>query len=174
MAKFAAGGKPVAKKDLALLAMSYGSVYVARVAMGAQDTQTLQAFLEADAYDGPSIIIAYSHCIAHGIDMTTGMQNQKLAVESGYWPLMRYNPERAAKGENPLKLDSTAPKIPLKDYAYRETRYKMLTKSKPEEAARLLELAQEDVGSRWQTLRADGEAALRQGNGGEGTEKTEE
>ncbi len=149
VAKFAASGKPVAKKDLALQAMSYGSVYVARVAMGARDQQTLTAFLEADAYDGPSIIVAYSHCIAHGIDMTTGMQNQKAAVDSGYWILMRYNPELAAKGENPLKLDSPAPKIPLKEYAYRETRYKMLTKSKPEEAARLLSLAQEDVRSRW-------------------------
>ena len=150
VAKFAASGKPLAKKDLALQAMSYGSVYVARVAMGARDQQTLTAFLEADAYEGPSIIIAYSHCIAHGIDMTTGMQNQKAAVDSGYWVLMRYNPELAMKGENPLKLDSPAPKIALKEYAYRETRYKMLTKSKPEEAARLLVLAQEDVRSRWQ------------------------
>jgi pyruvate-ferredoxin/flavodoxin oxidoreductase len=150
VAKFAASGKPLAKKDLALQAMSYGSVYVARVAMGARDQQTLTAFLEADAYEGPSIIIAYSHCIAHGIDMTTGMQNQKAAVDSGYWVLMRYNPESAMRGENPLKLDSPAPKISLKDYAYRETRYKMLTKSKPEEAARLLVLAQEDVRSRWQ------------------------
>ena len=149
VAKFASGGKPVAKKDLAMMAMTYGTVYVARVAMGAKDTQTLDAFLEADAFHGPSIIIAYSHCIAHGIDMTTGMQNQKAAVDSGYWPLFRFHPDRIARGENPLSLDSKAPSIPLKDYAYRETRYKMLTKSKPEDAARLIIEAQEDVKFRW-------------------------
>jgi pyruvate-ferredoxin/flavodoxin oxidoreductase len=163
VAKFASGGKPVAKKDLAMLAMSYGTVYVAKVALGAKDAQTLQAFIEADAYPGPSIIIAYSHCIAHGINMTTGMQNQKLAVESGYWPIFRYHPERAARGENPLKLDSKAPKIPLEEYAYKETRYKMLTKSKPEEAARLLKLAQHDVVSRWRLY--EQMAALNYGNG---------
>ncbi|MDM7914532.1 MAG: pyruvate:ferredoxin (flavodoxin) oxidoreductase, partial [Candidatus Eisenbacteria bacterium] len=149
VAKFAMGGKRVGKKDIALMAMAYGTAYVARVAMGAKDSQTLDAFLEADAYDGPSIIIAYSHCIAHGIDMTHGMQNQKAAVDSGYWPLFRFNPDKAARGENPLSLDSKAPSIPLKDYAYRETRYKMLTKSKPEDAARLIEQAQKDVVSRW-------------------------
>ncbi len=149
VAKFAMGGKRVGKKDIALMAMAYGTAYVARVAMGAKDTQTLDAFLEADAFDGPSIIIAYSHCIAHGIDMTHGMQNQKAAVDSGYWPLFRFNPEKAARGENPLSLDSKAPSIPLKEYAYRETRYKMLTKSKPEDAARLIEEAQRNVTSRW-------------------------
>ncbi len=149
VAKFAAGGKPQAKKDLAMMAMVYGTVYVARVAMGANDLQTVRAFLEAEAYDGPSIIIAYSHCIAHGINMRLAMNNQKAAVDSAYWSLFRYNPDWAKEGKNPLKLDSKAPKIPLKDYAYLETRYKMLTKSKPKEAERLIKLAQEDVNARW-------------------------
>ncbi len=145
VAKFAAGGKQVAKKDLGLHAINYASVYVAAVALGANDAQTVKAFLEAEAYDGPSIIVAYSHCIAHGINMTTGMKNQKAAVDCGYWPLYRYDPRLAAEGKNPLTLDSKAPKIPLKDYAYNETRYKMLTLSQPEEAKRLLALAQQDV-----------------------------
>jgi pyruvate-ferredoxin/flavodoxin oxidoreductase len=145
VAKFAAGGKQVAKKDLGLHAINYGSVYVAAVAMGANDAQTVKAFLEAESYDGPSIIIAYSHCIAHGINMTTGMKNQKAAVDCGYWLLYRYDPRLAAEGKNPLVLDSKAPKIPLKDYAYSETRYKMLALSQPEEAKRLLQLAQQDV-----------------------------
>jgi pyruvate-ferredoxin/flavodoxin oxidoreductase len=149
VAKFAAGGKPLAKKDLAMLAMSYGTVYVARIAMGANDLQTVRAILEAEAFNGPSIIIAYSHCIAHGINMQKGMSNQKAAVDSGYWPLFRFNPGWAKEGKNPLKLDSKAPKISLKEYAYMETRYKMLTKSKPQEAERLIQLAQEDVNSRW-------------------------
>lgn len=149
VAKFAAAGKPLAKKDLGLMAMSYGNVYVAKVAMGANDTQTLRAFLEAEAYDGPSLIIAYSHCIAHGIDMARGMQNQKAAVDSGYWPLYRYNPDEAAAGKNPFKLESKGLKIPLKDYAYLETRYKMLTKSHPEQAQKLIKEAQEDVTQRW-------------------------
>jgi pyruvate-ferredoxin/flavodoxin oxidoreductase len=149
VAKFAAGGKPVSKKDLGMHAISYGNVYVAAVAMGANDMQCVKAFLEAESYDGPSLIIAYSHCIAHGIDMTRGMQNQKAAVDSGYWLLYRYDPRVAQQGKNPLMLDSKAPKIPLKDYAYMETRYKMLTLSKPEEAKRLLELAQQDVISRY-------------------------
>ena len=145
VAKFAAGGKQVAKKDLGLHAINYGSVYVAAVAMGANDAQTVKAFLDAESYNGPSIIIAYSHCIAHGINMTTGMKNQKAAVDCGYWPLYRYDPRLAAEGKNPLILDSKAPKIPLKDYAYNETRYKMLALSQPEEAKRLLVLAQQDV-----------------------------
>ncbi|MCX6138499.1 MAG: pyruvate:ferredoxin (flavodoxin) oxidoreductase [Ignavibacteriales bacterium] len=149
VAKFAAGGKPNGKKDLGLIAMSYGSVYVARVAMGANDLHTLKTFLEAEAFNGPSLIIAYSHCIAHGINMTTGMENQKAAVESGHYPLFRYNPELAAVGQNPFKLDSKAPKIRFEEYAYKEIRYKMLTKSAPEEAKRLLALAQEDVNSKW-------------------------
>lgn len=149
VAKFAAAGKPMAKKDLALMAMSYGNVYVAKIAMGANDAQTVRAFLEAEAYDGPSLIIAYSHCIAHGINMAQGMKNQKAAVDSAYWPLFRYNPDWALEGKNPLKLDSKAPKIPLKDYAYLETRYKMLSKSHPEIAKKLIEEAQEDVNKKW-------------------------
>ncbi|HUX61996.1 MAG TPA: pyruvate:ferredoxin (flavodoxin) oxidoreductase [Ignavibacteriaceae bacterium] len=149
VAKFAAGGKPLAKKDLGLMAMSYGNVYVAKVAMGANDAQTVKAFIEAEAYDGPSLIIAYSHCIAHGIDMAKGMQNQKAAVDSGHWQLYRYNPELTTEGKNPFKLESKAPKIPLKDYAYLETRYKMLTKSDPVEAEKLMVTAQQDVLDKW-------------------------
>jgi pyruvate-ferredoxin/flavodoxin oxidoreductase len=149
VAKFAAGGKPVRKKDLALMAMSYGSVYVAKVAMGAGDMHTVKAFLEAEAYDGPSLIIAYSHCIAHGYDLSFGMEQQKVAVSSGYWPLMRYNPELTALGKNPFQLDSRTPSTSFKDYAYKETRYTMLAKSNPEEAKRLLGLAEGDVASRW-------------------------
>ncbi len=149
VAKFAAGGKPVAKKDLGMMAMNYGNVYVASVAMGANDAHTVRAFMEAEAYNGPSLIIAYSHCINHGIDMTKGMQQQRLAVESGYWLLYRYNPALKAEGKNPLQLDSKAPSIPLKDYAYQETRYRMLEQSDPEAAARLLAEAQEAVNERW-------------------------
>ncbi len=149
VAKFAAAGKPVAKKDLGLMAMTYGNVYVAKVAMGANDQHTLRAFLEAEAYDGPSLIIAYSHCIAHGINMGTAMQNQKAAVDSGYWPLFRYNPELEAEGKNPFKMDSKGLKINLKDYAYMETRYKMLTKSHPQLAEQLIKEAQDDVIRRW-------------------------
>jgi pyruvate-ferredoxin/flavodoxin oxidoreductase len=149
VAKFAAGGKPIGKKDLGLIAMSYGNVYVARVAMGAKDEQTLRAFIEAEAYDGPSLIIAYSHCIAHGINMTTAMKNQKAAVDSGQWPLYRYNPDRALEGENPLTMDSRAPKLPLKEYLHMENRFKMLEMSKPDVAAQLFAEAQEDVHIRW-------------------------
>jgi pyruvate-ferredoxin/flavodoxin oxidoreductase len=149
VAKFAAGGKPVGKKDLGLIAMSYGNVYVARVAMGAKDEQTLRAFLEAEAYNGPSLIIAYSHCLMHGIDMSKGMRNQKAAVDSGQWPLYRYNPERADHNENPMTLDSRAPKIPLREYLQMETRFKMLELSKPEVAKVLYEEAQGDVNLRW-------------------------
>ncbi len=149
VAKFAAGGKPLAKKDLGLIAMSYGNIYVARVAMGANDAHTVKAFAEAEAYDGPSIILAYSHCIAHGMNMRTANDQQKKAVASGHWPLYRFNPTLAAQGKNPLQLDSKAPSMPLQDYIYNETRYKMLTAARPQEAERLLKLAQEDVASRW-------------------------
>ncbi|HVH81422.1 MAG TPA: pyruvate:ferredoxin (flavodoxin) oxidoreductase, partial [Stellaceae bacterium] len=149
VAKFAAGGKPGPKKDLGLMAMTYGNVYVASVAMGAKDEHTLKAFLEAEAYDGPSIIIAYSHCIAHGIDMTTAMTDQKVAVESGQWLLYRYNPERVALGENPLALDSRAPTRKVQEYLLQQTRFKMLTKSKPEDAQRLWKQAQQDVENRY-------------------------
>ena len=134
VAKFAAGGKPAPKKDLGLIAMTYGNVYVASVAMGARDEHTLRAFLEAESYDGPSLIIAYSHCIAHGINMTTGMQDQKAAVNSGQWLLYRYDPRRAAQGENPLQLDSRPPKQKVEDYLLMENRFKMLTKSNPDDA----------------------------------------
>jgi len=149
VAKFAAGGKLLAKKDLALIAMTYGNVYVARVAMGANDLHTVKAILEAEAYNGPSLIIAYAHCIAHGINMKLGLESQKAAVDSAYWPLFRYNPDLAKQGQNPFRLDSKAPKIKLEEYAYKEIRYKMLTKSAPEEAKRLMKLAQEDVTSKW-------------------------
>ncbi|MDO8548842.1 MAG: pyruvate:ferredoxin (flavodoxin) oxidoreductase [Ignavibacteria bacterium] len=149
VAKFAAAGKTMAKKDLGMMAITYGYVYVAKVAMGSNDAHTVKAFLEAEAYDGPSLIIAYSHCIAHGIDMGTGMRNQKAAVDTGYWQLYRYNPDLAAKGENPFKLDSKGLKMPFKDYAYMETRYKMLTKTHPDIAKKLMEEAQKDVQERW-------------------------
>jgi len=149
VAKFAAGGKPRPKKDLGLMAMSYGNVYVAQVAMGSSDMQTLKAFLEADAYYGPSLIIAYSHCIAHGYDLVHGCDQQKAAVLSGYWPLYRYNPDLAKLGKNPFQLDSRPPSLPLEKYIYNETRYTMLAHSDPEAAKHLLKLAEEDVRDRW-------------------------
>ncbi len=152
VAKFAASGKPLPEKDLGLIAMSYGHIYVATVALGANDMQTVRAFLEAEAYDGPSLILAYSHCIAHGIDMKTGVENQKRAVESGHWPLYRYNPDLAIKGENPLKLDSKAPKISFEEFAYQETRWKMLTKSRPEAAKALLQQASHHAQTKWAHL----------------------
>ncbi len=149
VAKFAAGGKPTAKKDLAMQAVAYRSVYVARVAMGANDGHTVKAFIEAEKYDGPSIIIAYSHCIAHGINLKNGLTQQKLAVDSGYWPLFRFNPALIGEGKNPFQLDSRAPKIPLQEYIYNETRFKMLTKIDPNAAKMLLEKAQLEVKDRW-------------------------
>ena len=149
VAKFAAGGKPLPKKDLGMIAMTYGNIYVAQVAMGASDRQTVRALVEAEAYDGPSLVIAYSHCIAHGINMRTGFDQHKAAVDSAAWVLYRYDPRRAQEGLNPLQLDSRAPKIPLEDYIYNETRFRMLTQSKPQEAERLLVLAQQDVNDRW-------------------------
>jgi len=149
VAKFAAGGKPGPKKDLGLMAMSYGNVYVASVAMGAKDEHTLKAFLEAEAYPGPSLIIAYSHCIAHGINMTTAMSDQKGAVESGQWLLYRYHPDRADAGENPLLLDSRTPTKKVQDFLSTQTRFKMLTKSKPEDAKKLWAQAQHDAEARY-------------------------
>ena len=142
VAKFAAAGKRVARKDLALQAIAYGNVYVAQVAMGANPQQTLQAFREAEAYAGPSLILAYSHCIAHGIDMRFGMKQQDLAAASGYWPLFRFNPTMRTVGENPFRLDSPRPTIPFKDYAYNELRYRSLADTDPEEARALLAEAQ--------------------------------
>jgi pyruvate-ferredoxin/flavodoxin oxidoreductase len=149
VAKFAAAGKATPKKDLAMMAMTYGYVYVARIAMGGSDTQTIKAFLEAEAYEGPSLIIAYSQCIAHGYDLAHGMEQQKAAVLSGYWPLFRYNPDLVKEGKNPLHLDSKPPTLPLEKYIYNETRYTMLAQSKPDQARWLLQLAQEDVRARW-------------------------
>jgi pyruvate-ferredoxin/flavodoxin oxidoreductase len=149
VAKFAAAGKPLPKKDLAMIATTYGNVYVARIAMGSSDMHTVKAFLEADAFDGPSLIIAYSHCIAHGYDMMYGLEQQKAAVNSGHWPLFRYNPMLLEQGKNPFQLDSKAPSIKLKDYVYNETRYTMLAKADPEGAKRLLDAAQKDVQQRW-------------------------
>jgi pyruvate-ferredoxin/flavodoxin oxidoreductase len=149
VAKFAAGGKHTPKKDIAMMAINYGRAYVAHIAMGGNDGQTMKAFLEADAYDGPALIIAYSHCIAHGYDLVHGIDQQKLAVNSGHWPLFRYNPLLAHEGKNPFVLDSRAPNVPLKDYIYNETRYTMLVNSNPEEAKKLLDAAQENVNERW-------------------------
>ena len=148
VAKFAAGGKTTPKKDLGRMAMTYGNVYVAQIAMGASDIHTLDAIREAESYDGPSLVIAYSHCIAHGIDMAKGMQQQKLAVETGHWPLYRYDPRLAAEGKHPLQLDSKEPSKPLSEYLYNESRYRQLTQSDPDTAAHLLERAQEAVKTR--------------------------
>jgi len=152
VARFAAGGKPISKKDLGAIAMSQGSIYVAQVAMGANDNQTVKAFLEAEAYPGPSLIIAYSHCINHGFNMINGMAQQKLAVDSAAWPIYRFNPANVTAGKNPLTLDSKGPKIPLKDYVYNETRYSSLARRDEERAEMLLKLAQEDVLARWRQL----------------------
>ncbi|MCB9853136.1 MAG: pyruvate:ferredoxin (flavodoxin) oxidoreductase [Phycisphaerales bacterium] len=162
VAKFAAGGKSLGKKDLAMIAMTYGHVYVATVAMGANDNQTVKAFLEAEAYDGPSLIIAYSHCIAHGINMRDGMDIQNQAVDSGHFPLFRYNPMLRTEGKSPLVLDSKPPRVSFADFAYRQNRFKMLTKSKPDDAKRLLNLASQDAKHRWERYKslADAEAAM--------------
>ena len=139
-------------------AVSYGSVYVAQVALGANDTHVIKAFQEAEAHEGPSIIIAYASCIAHGYDLVHGLEQQKLAVQAGYWPLIRYNPGLRAEGKNPFQLDSKAPSIRLKDYAYREARYTMLARGNPELAAKLLESAQDDVERQWRVY--SGRAAM--------------
>ena len=149
VAKFASGGKHNGKKDLAMEAISYGSVYVARVAMGGSDAHTVRAFLEAEAHNGPSLILAYSHCIAHGYDMAFGINQQKNAVLSGHWPLMRYNPALRKEGKNPFQLDSKAPSIPLRQYAYQEARYTMLARSNPDAARELLQAAQDEVTRQW-------------------------
>ena len=154
VAKFAASGKGNSKKDLAMEAISYGYVYVAQVAMGGNDSHVIKAFQEAEAHDGPSIIIAYSSCIAHGYDLVHGLEQQKLAVQSGYWPLIRYNPGLREEGKNPFLLDSRAPSIRLKEYAYREARYTMLARQNPELAANLLKEAQDDVERQWRVYSA--------------------
>jgi pyruvate-ferredoxin/flavodoxin oxidoreductase len=149
VAKFAAAGKPLPKKDLGLLAISYGNIYVARIAYGANDRHTIRAVMEAEAYEGPSLIIAYSSCIAHGYDLVYGLEQQQAAVKSGHWPLYRFNPALADQGLNPFSLDSRKPSLPLEKYIYREGRYRMLTQSNPETAKRLLALAKTDVETRW-------------------------
>jgi pyruvate-ferredoxin/flavodoxin oxidoreductase len=149
VAKFAAAGKQSPKKDLGLLAMTYGTIYVTKVAMGANPNQTVKAFVEAEAYPGPSLIIAYSHCIAHGYNMVNGFEHQKQAVNCGHWPLYRFNPQLKEEGKNPLQLDSKAPTIDFEEYAYGENRYRTLTKSKPEVAAELMKLASNDAVQRY-------------------------
>ncbi|MEX2586050.1 MAG: pyruvate:ferredoxin (flavodoxin) oxidoreductase, partial [Balneolaceae bacterium] len=149
VAKFAASGKRVRKKDLGLMSVSGGDAYVARVAMGSNDAQTMRAIIEAERYPGPSIIIAYSHCIAHGYNMKYGLNQQKLAVDSGYWPLFRFNPRKVEEGKNPFQLDSKPPKIPLEEYAYNEMRYLMLAKSQPKVAKELMKQAQKEVNAQW-------------------------
>jgi pyruvate-ferredoxin/flavodoxin oxidoreductase len=150
VARFAFGGKETAKKDLAMMAVNYGNVYVARVAMGGGDMQSLKAFEEAEAYDGPSLIVAFAHCVAHGYDLMYGMDQQKLAVQSGYWPLFRYNPELVKQGKNPLQLDSRPPTVPLSKYMLNETRFNILNHADEEAAKKLLREAEEDVRSRWE------------------------
>ena len=150
VAKFAANGKGLPRKDLGMMAMAYGYIYVSQVAMGASDLQTLRAFREADAYDGPALIIAYSHCISHGYDMKYGLKQQELAVKSGIWPLYRYNPDLMKEGRNPLQLDYKEPSIPVRDFAYNETRYTMLTQTNEERAEELIRLAQKDALELWQ------------------------
>jgi pyruvate-ferredoxin/flavodoxin oxidoreductase len=151
VAKFAAAGKRVGKKDLGLMSINSGNnqAYVARIAMGASDMQTMKAIIEAERYPGPSIIIAYSHCIAHGYNMKDGLKQQKLAVDSGYWPLFRFDPTKSDEGKNPFQLDSKAPKIDLEDYAYNEMRYMMLAKAQPKIAKELMSQAQKEVKEQW-------------------------
>jgi pyruvate-ferredoxin/flavodoxin oxidoreductase len=148
VAKFAAAGKERGKKDLGLMAMTYGNVYVARIAFGARDHQTVKALLEAESYPGPSLVIAYSHCIAHGYDMADGTNQQKLAVDSGTWPLYRFDPRRIAKGEPPLQLDSPPPKIPIETYMRNENRFRMVERSGVDRWRRLVDAAQADVDRR--------------------------
>jgi pyruvate-ferredoxin/flavodoxin oxidoreductase len=148
-AKFAANGKDVRKKDLGMLAVSYGNVYVAQIALGANPNQTLRAFLEAESYPGPSLILAYSQCIAHGINMSTGMSHQKTVVQSGFWPLYRYDPRLARTGERPFHLDSRKPTIPFAELAQQEARFAMVARSDPKNAERLTALAQKDIDDQW-------------------------
>jgi pyruvate-ferredoxin/flavodoxin oxidoreductase len=171
VAKFAAQGKGTPKKDMGMIAMAYGYVYVARIAMGASDQQTLNAFLEADAYDGPSMIIAYSHCIQQGLDLRKGLEQQKLAVASGIWPLYRFNPTLIAQGQNPLSIDSKEPTIPVSQYAYNETRYRMLLQSDEPRAEMLMRQAQNDARGRWDLYRQM--AAMHYDRPADGEEKKE-
>jgi pyruvate-ferredoxin/flavodoxin oxidoreductase len=148
-----------------MLAMAYGNIYVARVAMGADDQQTLKAFIEAEAYDGPSLIIAYSHCIAHGIEMSKGLEQQKLGVQSGHWMLYRYNPQLAELGKNPLIIDSKAPSVPLEQYAYNETRYRMLLQSDEQRSEKLIDQAKKNIKQRWEHYQELASEPRHNGNG---------
>jgi pyruvate-ferredoxin/flavodoxin oxidoreductase len=167
VAKFAAKGKDAKKKDLAMMAMSYGNVYVAQVAMGANDRQTLNAFIEAESYDGPSIIIAYSHCIAHGIDMQKGLEQQDLAVKAGAWPLFRFDPRLAWEGKNPLQIDSRKPTISWDQYALNENRFRVLLKTYPHRAEELMDHAVNDIESRWTLYQQMAEMVYSPKNGNE-------
>jgi pyruvate-ferredoxin/flavodoxin oxidoreductase len=151
-AQFAAGGKKMPKKDIGMIFSTYGNVYVAKVAMGANPGQVAKAIAEAEAYDGPSLIIAYSHCINHGLNLAKGLEQQKLAVASGHWPLYRYNPELEEAGKNPLHIDSKAPSIPFAEYAMNENRYRMLKMMNPEHADELMAMSQNDVDKGWKFL----------------------
>jgi pyruvate-ferredoxin/flavodoxin oxidoreductase len=153
VAKFAAGGKNVKKKDLSMIAMAYENVYVAHVAFGAKDMQTLKAFMEAESYPGPSLIIAYSPCIAHGVDLAHNLRQQELAVNSGHWNLFRYDPRRLDEGKNPLQLDSKKPSIPFTDFADTEMRFSMLKRSHPDAAAELFRQAEDDARERYEHYR---------------------
>ncbi len=168
VAKFAAGGKSTPKKDLGMMAMNYGYVYVAQIALGADNNQAIKALEEAESYDGPALVIAYSHCIAHGIDMAKGADQQDLAVRTGYWPLYRFDPRRAERGETPLELDSKAPSVPLKDYVYNETRYRVLTQINPQAAEEYLKLLQEQILERRKRYEQ-----LAQGVSGDGAPRAE-
>jgi pyruvate-ferredoxin/flavodoxin oxidoreductase len=173
VAKFAAQGKGTPKKDMGMIAMAYGYIYVARIAMGASDQQTLNAFLEADAYNGPSLILAYSHCIHHGYDLRKGLDQQKLAVQSGAWPLYRFNPALIEEGKNPLSIDSKDPSIPISQYAYNETRYRMLLQSDEQRAELLMKEAQSDAEKRWALYRQMAEmhySSAKKGNGDQNSE----
>ena len=152
VARFAAGGKPSMKKDLGMISMTYGNIYVANVALGANPAQTVRAFMEAENYDGPALIVAYSHCIAHGIDMEKGMQNQKEVVACGHFPLYRYNPDLRKEGKNPLQLDSKPPTMKFSEQALKENRFRILTKSDPEAARRLLEEADKLTAAKFELL----------------------
>jgi len=152
VAKFAAAGKPMQKKDLGMIAMTYGTIYVAQVAMGANPAQTVRAFVEAEAYSGPSLIIAYSHCIAHGIDMINGFTEQRNAVASGHFPLYRYNPALAREGKNPLTIDSKPPTMKFSEHALKENRFRVLTKENPEQSKMLLEKADQFFAAKYDLL----------------------
>lgn len=162
-AKFATAGKALPKKDLGMIAMSYGNVYVAQVAFGANDTQLIKALNEAEAYDGPSIVIAYSHCIAQGFNLADGLEHQKSAVDTGSWPLYRYNPENIAQGKAPLTLDSKAPSKPLSDYMSNETRFQVVNKMNPERYETLLNKAQENVKEKRSLYEHMAEFAIKEG-----------